>query len=75
MVDSALLRKGRLIAKYEFGKLSVSKSQKLSNHLGFNTTITRPMSVAEIAGQHEKTERSESIEVIGFRRHHLELGN
>ncbi len=38
MVDSALLRKGRLIAKYEFGKLSVSKSQKLSNHLGFNTT-------------------------------------
>ena len=75
MVDSALLRKGRLIAKYEFGKLSVSKSQKLSNHLGFNTTITRPMAVAEIAGQHEKTEKSESIEVIGFRRHHLELGN
>jgi len=75
MVDSALLRKGRLIAKYEFGKLSVSKSQRLSDHLGFNTTITKPMAVAEIAGQHEKTEKSESIEVIGFRRHHLELEN
>ena len=75
MVDSALLRKGRLIAKYEFGKLSVSKSQRLSDHLGFNTTITKPMAVAEIAGQHEKTEKSESIEVIGFRRHQLELGN
>jgi len=75
MVDSALLRKGRLIAKYEFGKLSVSKSQRLSDHLGFNKTITKPMAVAEIAGQHEKTEKSESIEVIGFRRHHLELEN
>ena len=75
MVDSALLRKGRLIAKYEFGKLSVSKSQKLSDHLGFNTTITRPMAIAEIAGQHEKTEKTESIEVIGFRRHLIENKN
>ena len=75
MVDSALLRKGRLIAKYEFGKLSVAKSQKLSNHLGFNTTITRPMAVAEIAGQHEKTEKNDSIEVIGFRRHLIENKN
>jgi len=75
MVDSALLRKGRLIARYEFGKLSVSKSQKLSNHLGFRTIITRPMSIAEIAGQHEKTEKIDTIEVIGFRRHHIENKN
>ena len=34
MVDSALMRKGRLIAKYEFGKLGVAKAQKLSRHLG-----------------------------------------
>ncbi|MDP4130709.1 MAG: AAA family ATPase [Bacteroidota bacterium] len=72
MVDGALLRKGRLIAKYEFGKLSVTKSQKLSNHLGFHTTIKKPMAIAEIAGQHEKTEKTETIEIIGFRRHHLE---
>ncbi|HSZ35145.1 MAG TPA: AAA family ATPase [Puia sp.] len=75
MVDSALLRKGRLIAKYEFGKLSVSKSQKLSDHLGFSTTITKPMAVAEIAGQNEKTEKNETIEVIGFRRHLIENKN
>jgi hypothetical protein len=68
MIDSALLRKGRLIAKYEFGKLSVTKSQRLSNHLGFKSTITRPMAIAEIAGQHEKTQRPNSIEVIGFGR-------
>ena len=38
MVDSALMRKGRLIAKYEFGKLGVAKGQKLSRHLGFDTS-------------------------------------
>ncbi len=75
MIDSALLRKGRLIAKYEFSKLSVSKSQRLSDHLGFKTIITRPMAIAEIAGQHEKTEKTDSIEVIGFRRHLIENKN
>lgn len=68
MVDSALLRKGRLIAKYEFGKLSVAKSQKLSNHLGFNKTITQSMTIAEIANPHEKTAVVAGVEVIGFRR-------
>jgi hypothetical protein len=72
MIDSALLRKGRLIAKYEFGKLGVARSQKLSNHLGFNTTITKPMAIAEIAGQHEKTEKTDTIEPIGFRTHQQE---
>lgn len=46
LIDSALMRKGRLIAKYEFGKLSTDKAQRLSNHLGFNRTINRPMTVA-----------------------------
>jgi len=71
MIDSALLRKGRLIAKYEFGKLSIAKSQRLSDHMGFKTTITRPMSIADIAGQHEKSQRPNTIEVIGFRREQL----
>ena len=39
MIDQALLRKGRLIAKYEFGKLTKDKSQALSNHLGFANLI------------------------------------
>jgi len=68
MVDSALMRKGRLIAKYEFDKLSVSKAQKLSNHFGFDTVITRPMTIAEIAKQHETAHQKEKVEVIGFRR-------
>ncbi len=66
LIDSALIRKGRLIAKYEFGKLSVVKAQRLSKHFGFDTKITRPMTIAEIANQHEK-EQPNRIEVIGFR--------
>lgn len=31
MVDKALMRKGRLIAKYEFKELEVEKAQNLSN--------------------------------------------
>src|SRR4051794_21837980 len=47
LVDRAQVRKGRLIAKYEFGKLSIEKAQQLSNHLGFDTIINMPMTVAE----------------------------
>jgi ATPase family associated with various cellular activities (AAA) len=68
MVDNALMRKGRLIAKYEFGKLSVAKSQTLSDHFGFKNVITEPMTVAEISNQHEKEFDVKQIEVIGFRR-------
>jgi hypothetical protein len=72
MVDNALMRKGRLIAKYEFGKLSMIKGQKLSNHFGFDTIISKPMTIAEIANQHEK-EQKEKVEVIGFRRQEVAM--
>ncbi len=72
MIDSALMRKGRLIAKHEFGKLNVAQSQRLSDHLGFSTVITRPMTVAEIANQHEKQHETTRMEVIGFRRQKIE---
>lgn len=68
MVDSALLRKGRLIAKYEFGKLGTEKAQRLSSHLGFKNTINRPMTIAEIAHQNEAEAKVSRTEVIGFRR-------
>jgi len=67
-VDSALLRKGRLIAKYEFKELSTDKAQKLSDQLGFNTKIEQPMTLTAIYNQDEKefaVVRSNSK--IGFR--------
>jgi hypothetical protein len=71
-IDNALLRKGRLIAKYEFGKLSVAKAQKLSKHLGFDSLITRPMTIAEIAHPYEKEPSGNRVEVIGFKRQVME---
>ncbi|MEP7106604.1 MAG: AAA family ATPase [Ferruginibacter sp.] len=71
LVDNALLRKGRLIARYEFGKLGINKSQRLSSHFGFDTIINQPMTIAEIANQHEKEQREERVEMLGFRRHEL----
>ena len=65
-IDSALLRKGRLIAQYEFGELSVPQAQRLSAHLGFDTVINRPMSIAEIANQHERNFDVKQVQ-IGFR--------
>ncbi len=67
MVDSALMRKGRLIAKYEFGKLSVHKAQRLSDHFGFDKKIEVPMTIAEIANPNERGHAESRIEVVGFR--------
>lgn len=68
LIDSALMRKGRLIAKYEFGKLGVDKAQRLSKQLGFDTVIIAPMTIAEIANQHDREYSVKKTEVVGFRR-------
>jgi len=69
LIDSALMRKGRLIAKYEFGKLGIEKAQRLSDHFGFDTIVDKPMTVAEVSHQHEPAfEPSKRSEVLGFRR-------
>ncbi len=69
LIDSALMRKGRLIARYEFGKLGVAKAQKLSNHFKKDTIINRPMTIAEIANQHEQNYEAKAVNVLGFRQY------
>lgn len=71
-VDKALLRKGRLIAQYEFGKLSVAKAQRLSDELGFDKLIDKPMTLAEISNPHEPGYQPEQRRVLGFRREVIE---
>ena len=68
LVDSALLRKGRLIAKYEFGKLTAEKSQGLSNHLGLDQLIVKPQTLAEITNPDQLNFDMPQVNVIGFRR-------
>jgi hypothetical protein len=66
-IDSALMRKGRLIAQYEFKELAVQKAQQLSNKLGFNTLIKEPMTLTAIYNQHETTfEQKGKQASIGF---------
>jgi hypothetical protein len=52
-VDSALLRKGRLIAKYEFKELEVPKAQQLSDKLGYDSVMMSPMTLTSIYNQNE----------------------
>ncbi len=54
-IDQALLRKGRLIAKYEFGKLTPTKAQSLSDKLKFDTKIEQEMTLSEIYNQADRS--------------------
>jgi hypothetical protein len=49
----------------------VTKAQKLSDHFGFKTRISKPLTIAEIANQHEREQKSSVIEILGFRRQEI----
>lgn len=68
MIDSALMRKGRLIAIYEFNKLTVKKAQALSQKLGQDTLVVKPMTLAEIMNPDDNFHQPVQQTVIGFRR-------
>lgn len=53
-IDDALLRKGRLLARYEFGELGIAKAQQLANSLGMRIEVKKPMTVADIYNLDEK---------------------
>lgn len=52
-VDSALLRPGRLLSKYEFKDLEIEKANKLSMQLGFHREFVNPVSLSEIYNNRE----------------------
>ena len=61
-IDSALLRKGRLIVEHKFKKLSIDNAQKLLDNLKIEHKATEPMTLAEIYNLkvnnfHKKEER------------------
>ena len=64
-VDEALLREGRLVAEYEFGKLSLEKTQEKAKELGFD--VDEPMTLAAIYNLNNVSHRSQSKKKkIGF---------
>jgi len=68
-IDSALLRKGRLIANYEFNELKPEKAQMLSRKLGFTGKIDTPMTLTAIYNQAEKEfSQVKKYKPIGFKQ-------
>lgn len=66
-IDSALLRKGRLIAEHKFTKLSVNECNELLAHLGKNHVVNKEMSLADIYNIDEEFYKTENQKTsIGF---------
>ena len=67
-IDSALMRKGRLIAKYEFKELELEKTRQLSKKLGFTSQLNSPMTLTAIYNQDEKDyQQTRKNNPIGFK--------
>ncbi|MBL8098513.1 MAG: AAA family ATPase [Anaerolineales bacterium] len=64
-IDKALLRKGRMIAKYKFTALSADKTQALATKMGFEN-VTGSMTLADIFGADKKDFKDAEKKAIGF---------
>ena len=53
-IDPALLRKGRLIADYEFKELPVDKAKKIFEKLNMKVNVTTPLTLTEIYNYDEE---------------------
>lgn len=47
-IDHALLRRGRLIAEYQFGKLSIDKCHDYLKSIGNDKQVDKEMTLAEL---------------------------
>ena len=66
-IDDAILRKGRLLARYEFKELETDKANSLARQIGKNDTLRKPMTVSEIYNLDEKGFENISPRSLGFR--------
>jgi hypothetical protein len=68
LLDKALLRKGRLMVDYAFGKLHADKANRLLTHLGLAFRTKDPMTLADIFNLEEQTVSGERPELlkVGF---------
>lgn len=66
-IDKALLRKGRLLARYEFEPLEVERAQQLADKLGIITKITEKMTLANIYNMADKDFGIGESRPIGFK--------
>ena len=65
-IDKALLRKGRLIAMYEFKELKQQKANSLSLSLGKELVLNTDATLADIFNIEEEGVMQESFAKIGY---------
>jgi hypothetical protein len=65
-IDDALLRKGRLIARYEFKELEIPKAQALADKLEKNIIIEKPMTLTDIYNAECMKFENKKANKIGF---------
>jgi len=68
-IDPALLRKGRLIADYEFKELPIEKVKKLFEVLKIKEEVKKPLTLTEIYNYEDEensTEKKDPPRRIGF---------
>ncbi|KAB1160491.1 AAA family ATPase [Tenacibaculum aiptasiae] len=64
-IDNALLRKGRIISKYEFKDLEINKTNELLNSLNFENS-NKALPLSEIYNQDEENYSNLKLKKIGF---------
>jgi hypothetical protein len=67
-IDKALLRKGRLIASYEFKALSVCKTNQLLSYLGLEESSSAELTLAEIFYRKDREFMGREVREVGFGR-------
>jgi len=65
-IDSALTRKGRLLAEYKFEELTNKKTKHLLKKLGHKKTVDKALSLADIYNYTEKPTINKNKPGIGF---------
>jgi hypothetical protein len=66
-IDKALTRKGRMIARYEFGELHREKAEKLAADYELKLDFDRPLTLANIFGNSKLNETMNDKRMIGFK--------
>ena len=65
-IDKALLRKGRLIARYKFAELEEKKCEQILKKLKVDEPVTRRMTLAELYNMSEPDFGAVEHKVVGF---------
>jgi translation initiation factor 2 beta subunit (eIF-2beta)/eIF-5 len=65
-IDTALLRKGRLIAKYEFKELETEKANQLAQKIGINEVYNEPVALTNIYNHNDMNYSEAKRNKIGF---------